>query len=42
MVVAKVWKLAQRPQGIPRVEDFVCVEEELPACSEGGECGDCG
>lgn len=35
MVVAKVWKLAQRPQGIPRVEDFVCVEEELPACSEG-------
>ena len=37
MVLAKVWKLAQRPHGEPRVEDFLCVEEDLPACVEGGE-----
>ncbi|MPC46750.1 hypothetical protein E2C01_040477 [Portunus trituberculatus] len=36
MVIAKVWQLVRRPEGEPTVEDFLCVEEELPACSEGG------
>lgn len=35
MVTAKVWKLAKRPEGMPKKEDFVCVEEEL-ACEDGG------
>ncbi|XP_045101886.1 prostaglandin reductase 1-like isoform X6 [Portunus trituberculatus] len=35
MVIAKVWQLVRRPEGEPTVEDFLCVEEELPACSEG-------
>lgn len=35
MVTAKVWKLAKRPEGIPKKEDFVCVEEEI-ACDDGG------
>nr|AFE88209.1 protaglandin reductase 1 [Penaeus monodon] len=34
MVTAKVWKLAKRPEGMPKKEDFVCVEEEL-ACEDG-------
>lgn len=37
MVVAKVWKLVKRPQGLPMLEDFKCVEEELPPCGEGGQ-----
>lgn len=36
MVVAKVWKLVRRPEGLPTIEDFKCVEEELPPCNEGG------
>lgn len=35
MVVSKVWQLARRPEGTPRLEDFVCVEEQLPECGEG-------
>ncbi|KAG0710747.1 Prostaglandin reductase 1 [Chionoecetes opilio] len=35
MVVAKVWRLARRPVGTPRLEDFVLEEEVLPACGEG-------
>ncbi|XP_050716104.1 prostaglandin reductase 1-like [Eriocheir sinensis] len=35
MVVAKLWKLARRPEGKPRVEDFALVEEEIPALGEG-------
>ncbi|XP_063607436.1 prostaglandin reductase 1-like [Penaeus indicus] len=34
MVTAKVWKLAKRPEGMPKKEDFVCVEEEV-ACEDG-------
>lgn len=37
MVVAKVWQLVKRPQGLPMLEDFKCVEEELPPCAEGGQ-----
>lgn len=36
MVVAKVWQLVRRPKGLPTLEDFKCVEEELPPCNEGG------
>lgn len=36
MVVAKVWKLVRRPEGLPTLDDFKCVEEELPPCNEGG------
>lgn len=35
MVQAKVWQLVRRPEGKPCMEDFVCVEEEVPSCSEG-------
>jgi len=35
MVVAKVWQLAKRPQGLPTVDDFKCVDEQLPPCADG-------
>ena len=38
-MVAKVWQLVRRPEGTPRLEDFALVEEQLPACGEGGERG---
>ncbi|XP_071540769.1 prostaglandin reductase 1-like [Panulirus ornatus] len=35
MVLAKVWTLTRRPNGIARKEDFACIEEELSPCNDG-------
>ncbi|XP_069177898.1 prostaglandin reductase 1-like [Procambarus clarkii] len=35
MTTAKVWQLVRRPVGKPTPEDFACVEEQLPPCSDG-------
>ncbi|KAG7168348.1 prostaglandin reductase 1-like [Homarus americanus] len=35
MVMSRVWQLVRRPKGKPTVEDFSCLEEELPPCADG-------
>ncbi|KAK4310785.1 hypothetical protein Pmani_017685 [Petrolisthes manimaculis] len=35
MVVSKVWQLVRRPQGLPTLDDFKCVQQQVPPCSDG-------
>ncbi|KAK3863460.1 hypothetical protein Pcinc_030767 [Petrolisthes cinctipes] len=35
VVVSKVWQLVRRPQGLPTLDDFKCVQQQLPPCTDG-------
>ncbi|XP_069986433.1 prostaglandin reductase 1 isoform X3 [Penaeus vannamei] len=35
MVKARIWTLAKQPVGIPRKEDFSCIEKEVTECKNG-------